>query len=267
MLESEQFSLYGTIKSRQEITEYLDNYYQTVIDAGYKHRTAHLLDMLPQHDSVRILDYGCGLGVFTRLISEHNSQAEVLGIDIDFESVRIANAWLGKRSHIEINNRSIEDLETSSFDFVISMQVIEHVHNVGNYLQSISRVLKPEGILLITLPNIMNPLHLLRLLFSMNRLSKRVQSHSEFISEQYIKPQHHINGWDPYHFTTLVSSMGYLVKEVRMVDGVPIPYLGRILRRKSLIYWRTQIPGVRNLSTRMVFKLQKIRDTNILQTD
>ena len=99
------------------------------------------------------------------------------------------------------------------------------------------------------------------------RLPQRIRAHSVFMAENYSKPQNHINGWEPYHFATLVSSMGFLVKDVRIVDGVPLPYLGKLLRRKSLAYSHTRIPGIRNLSTRMVFKLQKVRTTNIAQTD
>ncbi|MBV7338402.1 class I SAM-dependent methyltransferase [Chloroflexi bacterium TSY] len=245
----------------------MDTYYQNVRNSGYKHRTAHLLDMLPAKGHVNILDYGCGWGVFTRLIGQHNHEANVVGIDVDQDSLQIADAWLSDQPNVAISHQTITEIEPSTFDYVISMQVIEHVHNVGNYLQSINRILKPDARLLITLPNLMNPLHILRLFFSLHRLRQKVRKHSEFILDNYQKELHHINGWDPYHFTTLVSSMGFRVEDVRMVDGVPLPYLGKLLRRKSLVYWRTKIPGLRNLSTRMLFKLQKVGLVEISNTD
>jgi 2-polyprenyl-3-methyl-5-hydroxy-6-metoxy-1,4-benzoquinol methylase len=57
------------------------------------------------------------------------------------------------------------DFPEKKFDTVISFQVIEHIKNDKQYLEEISRVLKPGGIALLTTPNIKkslsrNPWHI-----------------------------------------------------------------------------------------------------------
>ena len=266
MKESKTYTLLGEQKRFEEIKKYLDSYYQTVIDVGYKHRMAYVLDMIPKQGFLRTLDYGCGWGVFTRILSEHNAEADIIGIDIDKNSLGTARKWLGNKHNIDLRDCSIYEFESKTFDYVISMEVIEHVHNPGNYLKGISRVLKNDGILIATLPNIIHPLYLARLIFRHN-MGDYLKRHSEFILNSYDKTTHHINGWDPFHFTTLVSSLGFKVQNVRMVDGVPIPFVNKITGKKSNTYWYTRIPYIRNLSYRMVFKLKKVQYIDLSNED
>ena len=58
----------------------------------------------------------------------------------------------------------LEGIEDNSVDFVVTFQVIEHIEDDEMFLQEIYRVLKPEGKLILTTPNIMmsltrNPWH------------------------------------------------------------------------------------------------------------
>ena len=60
--------------------------------------------------------------------------------------------WQG----LEVHKGSIEilDCEHASFDAITLSHVIEHVHEPGVLLSSAQRLLKPDGILYIDIPNI-----------------------------------------------------------------------------------------------------------------
>lgn len=103
----------------------------------------------------KVLDYGCGSGYGTALISD--ACAHITGIDISAEAIVHA------KSHFSAENLSflqIEQVEKAplpfpdaSFDVVLSFQVIEHVADVPAYLQEIYRVLSPGGYVLIATPD------------------------------------------------------------------------------------------------------------------
>jgi ubiquinone/menaquinone biosynthesis C-methylase UbiE len=103
----------------------------------------------------KVLDYGCGSGYGTALISEACSQ--IIGVDISPEAITHAKTHFSapNLSYLQIEPSEKEPLQfpDSSFDVVLSFQVIEHVHDVTAYLHEIERVLMPGGFALIATPD------------------------------------------------------------------------------------------------------------------
>ncbi len=103
-------------------------------------------------ENANVLEVGCGEGYGTFFLSKHAKK--VTGIDVDEDSI------LDARKKYEGNNCSFQKydgftipFDDSSFDLIVSFQVIEHVQNVDRYLKEIKRVLKPGGTFLLTTPN------------------------------------------------------------------------------------------------------------------
>lgn len=73
-----------------------------------------------------------------------------VGIDNDEECVQ----RLRERGyHIRVAN--VEDLDLQEvFDVIVAGELIEHVFNVGRFLDSVRKHLAPEGILIITTPSV-----------------------------------------------------------------------------------------------------------------
>ena len=101
-----------------------------------------------------VLDAGSGEGYGAYSLAE--SAARVVGIDIAQEAIDNARTTY-QRQNLEYRVGSIDALpfEDGSFDVVVSFEVIEHLEErvQAAFLREARRVLKKEGILVISTPN------------------------------------------------------------------------------------------------------------------
>ncbi len=99
----------------------------------------------------RVLDVGCGEGHFASALL--GVGAEVVGIDVAAEPLRRA-----RERHPELDLRQIAaegawPLQDASFDAVWAGEVIEHVADTAGWLSELRRVLRSDGILLLSTPD------------------------------------------------------------------------------------------------------------------
>ena len=92
-----------------------------------------------------VLDFGCGTGDF--LVGCKNAGFNVLG----FEPNSAAGA-LSKKKGVELI-LSIENLKDNSVDVITLWHVLEHLPNLEKDIAQFKRVLKPNGTLIIAVPN------------------------------------------------------------------------------------------------------------------
>jgi len=124
--------------------------------AGYllylRHRKAYLYAGGYCKDKT-VFEYGCGNGYgsfFLSGISHH-----VTAVDINKAVIH------GCKKKYQRNNLVFKiaepekktDFDDGTFDVVVSFQVIEHIYDVPGYLNELKRVLKENGVLIITTPN------------------------------------------------------------------------------------------------------------------
>lgn len=91
----------------------------------------------------QLLDVGCGTKPYRMLFSAASDYA---GLEVDTTGNRAA-----KRADFFYDGNTFP-FEDASHDGVICNQVLEHVFNPDQFLREISRVLKPGGDLLLTVP-------------------------------------------------------------------------------------------------------------------
>ena len=97
----------------------------------------------------KVLDLGCRDGRLTRHFIDQN---EVVGLDID----KIALEECAKNLNIETKwvDFSIQiPLQTSSFDVIVAGEVIEHLPCPAITMAEVSRILKPNGLFIGSVPN------------------------------------------------------------------------------------------------------------------
>lgn len=130
----------GDFKSRDEYVLYL------------RHLFAYEFAKGIINENNKVLEVGSGEGYGTNLLSKKVS--EITGLDVSDVIIEHANNRYGRKNCIFILfDGNIIPYADNTFDAVISFQVIEHVPNDTNYLKEIYRVLKKEGIYIVTTPN------------------------------------------------------------------------------------------------------------------
>jgi SAM-dependent methyltransferase len=95
----------------------------------------------------RILDVGCGTGtMLTHLARFGNAQ----GVDMDLEAV----GYCHDRGLRQVTQSGADSLpfEKDTFDLVTALDVVEHIDDDLGALREMRRVLKPGGLLLLTVP-------------------------------------------------------------------------------------------------------------------
>ena len=98
-----------------------------------------------QSEKGRILDIGAGVGDFLSVAKKDGW--ETIGIEPSEKAKAIA---IKKGvSFIE----SVADLENNSFDVITMWHVLEHVPDLENQIAELKRLLKPNGTILIAVPN------------------------------------------------------------------------------------------------------------------
>jgi 2-polyprenyl-6-hydroxyphenyl methylase/3-demethylubiquinone-9 3-methyltransferase len=96
-----------------------------------------------------ILDIGCGDGQVTKKISSYGFQVE--GLDPSESGIELARKNSPKITfHLgKFQNTSFEE---SSFDFLYSLEVIEHVYDPHSFMLEAKRLLKPGGHIMLSTP-------------------------------------------------------------------------------------------------------------------
>lgn len=97
----------------------------------------------------RILDIGCATGIFIREMKEHGW--DVFGVEPSTYAARVAVEELG----LNVINGYLEQstFEENYFDVITLWDVFEHLPDPVVTLEIIKRILKPNGSLVITMPN------------------------------------------------------------------------------------------------------------------
>jgi 2-polyprenyl-3-methyl-5-hydroxy-6-metoxy-1,4-benzoquinol methylase len=93
----------------------------------------------------KVLDIGAGTGDF--LLECKNQNWEIHGIEPNDKAKTIA---IGKGINFAEN---IESLENNSFDVITMWHVLEHVPDVEHQIAELKRLLKPNGTIIIAVPN------------------------------------------------------------------------------------------------------------------
>src|SRR6266550_2993295 len=109
------------------------------------------LEIFSKYKNKLFLDAGCGLGVIGEMLKQQYSIVPY-GIDINKDAVEQS-----KKRGVKAVVGSLEDIwpyRSNFFDGIISIQVIEHLVNTDLFLIEANRVLKKNGIIILTTPNL-----------------------------------------------------------------------------------------------------------------
>lgn len=110
------------------------------------------IDHLPDVRGQRVLEIGCGRGVFARYLADQGAEL----VAADFSPAAIAHARARLQSHhadVIVADVQAISFADGTFDVVISQETLEHVPDPDKGLAELVRVTELGGTLIVTTPN------------------------------------------------------------------------------------------------------------------
>ena len=159
-----------------------------------KMRLRNYVSLLPTTISseMKVLDIGCGKGSMIKFLKKKD-RCEVWGLDIKrpestewVESLKKDNIYFIFYD-LTLTKRSYLPFKDECFDLIIFTEVLEHLimpHPPYNLFKELKRILKNNGVLLLSTPNIAELAKRIRLLFGRHSVP-RLQSETEFYAGHY----------------------------------------------------------------------------------
>lgn len=116
-------------------------------------RTRMLLEWVGR--GKRVLEVGCSTGYISRLLAERG--CVVTGIEIDPAAAERARAHCREVLVLDLNSPLwSESLRGGAYDVVLLADVLEHLVDPGGALREIRGLLKEDGSIVISLPNVVH---------------------------------------------------------------------------------------------------------------
>lgn len=145
-------------KLSKAIQNKLEKTLLNVGDMALKRRAKRIIEELELRDGDKILEVGCGNGYYLSLLNRLGLNISLTGIDNDKLALFDAKRFIGDEKVILIFADATRlPFKDSSFNKIICSEVIEHIRDDKKVLQEIHRVLKKEGIMVLSTCNINYP--------------------------------------------------------------------------------------------------------------
>lgn len=105
-----------------------------------------------KNSNIRVLDVGCGEGYFLKCLEKWFPYAELFGIDISDDRLKVAKEKLNRAKLIR-HDAHILPFPDKFFDVVSALQLLEHLQRPNIFLKEVNRVVKGDGFFLFSTPN------------------------------------------------------------------------------------------------------------------
>ncbi|MFH1894703.1 MAG: class I SAM-dependent methyltransferase [Patescibacteria group bacterium] len=100
-------------------------------------------------NDLNIIDLGCGEGKLLKLLEERFKNIKIFGIDIEPSVIETENFLKAK---IKIADIKDSGFPNNFFDIAFCLDVLEHFKDLEIPVREIKRILKPDGLLIVSVP-------------------------------------------------------------------------------------------------------------------
>jgi len=127
----------------------LDKVYQIVKNYAIKQKIKLINSQ--NSDEKSILDIGCGTGDFLKACKDKGWN--IKGVEPNEKARDLALEKLNSEIYLAKNIEDLLKSNINGFDVITMWHVLEHIPNLEEYISILKELLKPEGTLIIALPN------------------------------------------------------------------------------------------------------------------
>ncbi len=128
-----------------DLTEVTNNQFRHPWETSRADFIMEILNQMPPFDHpMRMLDIGCGDLFFSLRMKERNN-IEIDAVDLAFDDEEVRYQGIQKIKHLD-------KVMHQKYELICALDVLEHVENDEGLLNRLIDMLKPGGILMITVP-------------------------------------------------------------------------------------------------------------------
>lgn len=145
---------------QEEISGFYDEYVQRQLKIGANERLISLYKRLLNlglKENSKVLELGCGVGIFTKLLVKKVSKGIVEAVDLSGKSVAVAKQELKNKKNVHLDVADVVKYQpkNSAFDFITLMDVIEHIplEQHGELFGNLARICTDQTRIAINIPN------------------------------------------------------------------------------------------------------------------
>ena len=143
-----------------EISEFYDEYVQRQLKIGANERLISLYKRLVNlglNENSRVLELGCGVGIFTKLLSKKISAGIIEAADLSEKSIAVAKDLIKNKNNISCFVADVVHYQprNSDFDFITLMDVIEHIplDQHEKLFENLAKIATDKTQIAINIPN------------------------------------------------------------------------------------------------------------------
>ncbi|GAB5521282.1 MAG: class I SAM-dependent methyltransferase [Rhodothermales bacterium] len=122
-----------------------------------RRETLRLLKRFPADQPIRVLDAGTGFAQYAYFIAANLPNAQILAVDVKQDYLDNAERFFTQTPYADRVTFQYEDLTDlqadGPFDFILSVDVMEHIEDDRGVFRHFERVLAPGGYVMINTPS------------------------------------------------------------------------------------------------------------------
>ncbi len=144
------------IKESSNAKERLSKWISPTIRTGFSEYLVN--KYIHNKNSFSLLDAGTASGEFARIVKKMRPQAKVYGVDIEDYRKNPAGGDFDGFFEVDLNIQRLP-FEDGTMDYITAWCVIPHLENPYNFIREANRVLKPEGVFIFSIINVVSHGH------------------------------------------------------------------------------------------------------------
>lgn len=214
----------------KEIEEYYDNFFESDRTPYEKYRSTdannRILEAIKGKGG-KLLDLGCGNGELIDYLMQGLGKGQFHFYGVDLSKVNIKRSKLGEAAQVNLEKRL--PFKSESFEVVVLQEIIEHLRNREQVMDEVHRILKKDGVVVVTCPhkyNLIYPLY-----FVKNVLLHRMQPVEDWLSKRQLhrlmKPRFRSyrlksHNFFPYHSIMPKALIPLAIKIDKWLQNTPV---------------------------------------------